>query len=1047
MVGTMKKAKSDTVLTVQTMENEVDFLRHQVAEMRSALDKYQCVVSNSPDGILIIDESGRPLFASPSVTTILGYDQAEIKQLNLFELIHPEDVPAMQDLMISLMKKPGKAQRGAPRRYKHKNGSWKWVHATNTNLLDNPAISGILEHFQDVTHSRMLIEEMVMANERFERVVEATNDAIWEWDLQTDTLMWGDNYKRKYGAKLAEFLTMDDWRKRVHPADISAVEDSLQRAIQSKQQRSWQAEYRYRRADGQFSFVADRSSIIREPAGKAIRMVGALQDVTKAKQAQMQKNLINEISNCFTQFERLKDAMDHALRYVLVYTDYQMAEIWLPDHHLERVKLMAHASLFSDKSAFIENDADLVFEWGQGLPGHVAETKKFTSWGPDEIERKFRRKEAAERVGLRRVNGVPLIGKQNKLIGILIVGSHVPQSDHSFDPNWEELGKSLGSNIMRKQMEQELGEIFSTAPDVLCIAGLDGYFKKVNPAMSVLLGYSEKELLSQPFSHFVHPEDRSVTADELNNLSHGRFVFAFENRYVTKTGKIVWLSWTCTSIPQDDVIYGVARDVTNRKYLEDLLKRATTLAQVGSWEMDLRSNKLFWSPMTRKMHGLTEDEPIHAQTAKSLIHKDFKKHVLAAWQHVIASGEPFDEEIKIVTKQGEEKWVRLICEVTYLDKVPVYLTGSFQDIHHRKLAEEAAIKSLQERNSILDRIDEAFFAVDENWIVTYWNKKAEKLIGKSKKELLGKSLWEVFPEYVDSPSFRYYHKARQTKTAVHFEDHYAANDFWLEISAYPSESGLSVFFKDITSRKRAEIELLELNAKLERHAQELAASNKELEQFAYVASHDLQEPLRTVTSFLTQLENRYAGELDEKGMLYIKYAVDGAKRMRQIILDLLEFSRVGRNEEQYESIDLDQLVKDVVSLNRAKIKELGARVIIGKMPIINGLTMPMQQIFQNLLSNALKYHSPERKPIIKISCRSYANHWRIEVADNGLGIDPEYAERIFQIFQRLHRRDEYPGTGMGLAITRKMVEHMGGQIHVKPNAEVGSVFYFTIPKK
>ena len=372
--------------------------------------------------------------------------------------------------------------------------------------------------------------------------------------------------------------------------------------------------------------------------------------------------------------------------------------------------------------------------------------------------------------------------------------------------------------------------------------------------------------------------------------------------------------------------------------------------------------------------------------------------------------------------------------------------GSFQDINDRKVSEVALIETLKEKNTILESIDDAFFAIDQQWIVTYWNSQAEKQLGKSKDEMLGHSLWTVFPDSINKTSHLNYVHAIETNQVVRFERYYEPLSKWYDISAYPSERGLSVYFKDITERKQSEIRLNELNASLQRQTKELAISNAELEQFAYVASHDLQEPLRMITGFLTLLEKKYKHVIDDKGKQYIDFAVDGAKRMRQIILDLLDFSRVGRSEGSRTEVALDELINEIKILLSKHIEEKSAVIYTGKLPVIKGFKTELRQVLQNLIGNALKYSREECPVIIYITARELTNHWEITVADNGIGIEEEYFEKIFIIFQRLHNKDEFSGTGMGLAISKKIVENLGGRIWLESETGKGSTFYFTIAK-
>jgi signal transduction histidine kinase len=233
-------------------------------------------------------------------------------------------------------------------------------------------------------------------------------------------------------------------------------------------------------------------------------------------------------------------------------------------------------------------------------------------------------------------------------------------------------------------------------------------------------------------------------------------------------------------------------------------------------------------------------------------------------------------------------------------------------------------------------------------------------------------------------------------------------------------------------------------AELERSTMELARSNAELERFAYVASHDLQEPLRKVTSFVQLLSDRYSGQLDERADQYIGFAVDGAQRMQALINDLLAFSRVGRIGEQRERVALRTLLDAAVGDLDDSLAETGGELKVGELPTVTVERSLLRTVFQNLLSNAIKFHGDD-PPRIRVDSERHGAQWEISVSDNGIGVEPEYAERVFVIFQRLHGRSDYPGTGIGLAMSRKVIEHHGGRIWLDTDYSPGTRVRFTLP--
>jgi PAS domain S-box-containing protein len=257
---------------------------------------------------------------------------------------------------------------------------------------------------------------------------------------------------------------------------------------------------------------------------------------------------------------------------------------------------------------------------------------------------------------------------------------------------------------------------------------------------------------------------------------------------------------------------------------------------------------------------------------------------------------------------------------------------------------------------------------------------------------------------------------------------------------------------DITALKQADRDLRATFEKLaasektlKKQTEELRRSNADLEQFAYVTSHDLREPLRMVTNYAELLDKRYKGKLDASADKYIGYMVEGAMRMQNLVADLLNYSRIGRAEESVKVTDMNTLLEDVLKNIDASVKAANAEIVSDHLPTVRADPLLIRQVFQNLLSNAIKFRRPDVAPKVHLSAHQENNEWVFSVKDNGVGIDPQYAEKIFVIFQRLHSRSEFPGTGIGLAICKKIVERQGGKIWVESRPNNGSIFSFTLP--
>jgi len=370
-------------------------------------------------------------------------------------------------------------------------------------------------------------------------------------------------------------------------------------------------------------------------------------------------------------------------------------------------------------------------------------------------------------------------------------------------------------------------------------------------------------------------------------------------------------------------------------------------------------------------------------------------------------------------------------------------------LKERKRAEEALEKERNLLRTVIDNVPDYIYIKDtESRYLVSNNAFARFLGATTPEEVIGKTVFELFPKEL-AP--KYYADDQEVigsgQPLVNREersvDQTNKSVVWNQTTKVPLRDssgnivGLVGIARDITKQVQAEKALRERTMALER-------SNKELEQFAYVASHDLQEPLRMVTSYTQLLARRYKGKLDSNADEFIAYAVDGATRMQEVINALLAYSRVGTRAKDLEPTDCNAVLERTLDNLQKAIEERGARVTSDPLPTVMADDIQLGQLFQNLISNAIKFQG-EESPHVRLSAEKSGNEWVFSVLDNGIGIDPEFTERIFIIFQRLHKRREYPGTGIGLAISKKIVERHGGRIWVESKPEKGSTFYFTIP--
>jgi PAS domain S-box-containing protein len=364
---------------------------------------------------------------------------------------------------------------------------------------------------------------------------------------------------------------------------------------------------------------------------------------------------------------------------------------------------------------------------------------------------------------------------------------------------------------------------------------------------------------------------------------------------------------------------------------------------------------------------------------------------------------------------------------------------------------EAALRASQTTFAgILEIASDAVVCVGEKQTVTFFNRGAEVIFGYQAGEVIGQPLEMLIPGYARAGHAEHVRRFGEgTVVARRMGERGEITGLRKSGEVFPAEASISklivggtrvytAVLRDVSERRRAE-------EALNTQAQELARSNADLEQFAYVASHDLQEPLRMVASYTQLLARRYKDRLDDDAHEFIAYAVDGVTRMQALINDLLAYSRAGSRTSTPVPTDLNAVLQRVLVSLAAAIEESGAEVTSGPLPTLPADGSQIAQVLQNLIGNAIKFRG-EQPPRVHVSARLEGGTWTLSVRDNGIGIAPEFAERIWVIFQRLHSRAEYPGTGIGLAICKKIVERHGGRIWVQPAPEGGSDFRFTLPQ-
>ncbi|MCC5938791.1 MAG: PAS domain S-box protein [Lunatimonas sp.] len=674
----------------------------------------------------------------------------------------------------------------------------------------------------DITQRVQAEQLLIESNERFELINKATNDAIYDWDIQQDTFHWGESYGRIFGYKPEEVPTsIRDWEVTQHPVDIEKNRAAWVSFMEDSSRLKWQEIFRWRKGDGNYAFVEEIGYLIRDSSGRPLRMVGVLRDISDTKKNDLAQLYRQKISSLFKTSHPLTYTLEETLQTLCDGMEFHSAEFWLKSEENDSLSLSAfyvENALQADEQTF---NPPAKIRLGEHIPGLVWEAKQTKTWDHLSDQSGLYPVGLPNRTGLRSCMAFPITQNEN-FVGTLVLYSAEPLADvHYRLEIIEQLVDYLGGEIRHKQQEEQMRLLFEWSPDILAIASPKGYFTKVNPAFCKLLGYSEKEILYKPFSNFVHPDDLPGTSVEFLETSTGiRQADNFINRYRTRTGTYKYISWgSSTPFGDDGYLFSYGKDVTPIFELQRMLQDASEMAKVGAWEIDLENGTHKWSPITRDIFEVPANYEPELDSVIRFYPPELQPFVKEKVDRAIELAEPFEFESTITTALGNEKWVRIEGKVEVVETRVVRLFGSVQDIHQHKTDQRAIEQALNERNNILESIGESFFSVDKNWNTLYWNKSAENLLHVPRGRVVGKNIWDAVPELQKHGLRQKCQEALKTKTSLHLESHDTESGKWLEIGIYPTWDQLGVFLRDISNRKKSEQEIRLSNERFQKIAE------------------------------------------------------------------------------------------------------------------------------------------------------------------------------------------------------------------------------------
>jgi PAS domain S-box-containing protein len=997
--------------------------RRQAGDARSAGARHlTAAVQASGEAIVSIDSAGTICFATQAVERVLGSRPDELVGAHISTILpRLADGPPLDD---------GATELTARRR----DGAELPVEATvsRPDTVDGQLVAIVI---RDVRERRRAQEAVYEAEERFRSAFELAPIGMALVSLEADR----PGCFLRVNHALADITGLSEsdlvgvpFETVLEPERQQDPDRHYLRWMLAGELSSFETEAQLRRADGATLDALLSVSLVRDSRARPLYLIAQVQDVTARRAAERELHETGErmqaILDNTTAVVYLKDADG---RYLLVNREFEALFHVLRDEAVGRTD----HDLFPADVAERLRANDLRVMW-EHLPLELEEAIPVGDRTRTYLSIKF-----------------PLLDSSRRPYAVCGISTDISERKRSEEA--------------LRASEQHFREIVNTTHEAFISMDEAGRITAWNPEAETTFGWSEDEALGRNLAETIIPDRyRQAHRRGLEQFfESGRSAVLnrrIEIEALHRDGHEFPIEMTITAIRTGSgyVFNSFLHDISERKQAEQALRRLAEIIEASGdaiFSTGTGGEITSWNAGAERLYGYTPEEAIGG-SLRMLVAPDNPRD-FDVLERALGGGRLDDHETDQLRKDGSIVPVSL--SLSPIRGASGAITGASviaRDRTERKRAEDA-LREVQEafRSAFEDApIGMALFSVDpsEDGRLLQVNTSLCSITGYSADELLRTNLHALSHERDQEQELPLSEDLLAGRIPNYqIEKRFVRRDgspVWVlhNVSTVHDASGRLLYgiaqAQDITERKRAEDGLTRVAAELEKRAVELERSNADLQQFAYVASHDLSEPLRMVTSYVQLLERRYGDKLDADAHEFIEFAVDGVNRMQRLIDDLLAYSRVGTSEFRREPIDVKALVEDTLRGMRATVEESAAIITIEDLPTVVGDPGQFRQLFQNLIGNGIKFVE-DGPPRIGVSAERDGNVWRFAVSDNGIGIDAQHADRIFAVFKRLHGRDAYPGSGIGLSICKRIVERHHGRIWVERNDGGGSRFCFTLP--
>jgi PAS domain S-box-containing protein len=986
---------------------------------------------NPAVGITHIDRAGRWQRVNRKLCQTLGYSKEELVGRHFSDFTHPED--RGEDLRQYARLMEGEFDSYIiEKRYIRKDGQPLWVRVLRSAQRDEsgrPAYAISVSIIEDIEARKQAEAALLASRQRLAGIIDSAMDAIVTADEQQRIVLFNPAAERMFGCPASEALGS--------PID-RFIPDRF-RAAHAHYIRNFGQTGQTSRAMGKLGTISGLRC-----NGEEFPIEASISQVEVSGQ-----KLFSVILRDITQRKQVDDALrDLERRYSSLFAN--------------KINAIAHCRVITDKygrpADYLIMQINEAYERIIGIKKADIEGRRVKEAFPD-----------IETYSFDYIGTLGKVATEGGEIMSEVFFEPIQQwlSLYAYSPVPGEFTVMFTDVTERKRVEEALRDseqrfraFFDTAAVGTSQVDTSGRFLQVNDRYCQITGYSREELLALNVADLTHPEDLASDSEQLTSYLHGdRPVYDVEKRYIRKDGSVIWVQVTAATIRDAEGrplrSAGVTQNITERKRAEEALRAseqdfrmlAEAVPQIV-WATRPDGWNIYFNQQWVDYTGLTLEES-YGQGWNTPFHPDDKQRAWEAWQRATQHNEPYSVECRLRRADGVYRWwlIRGAPMRSANGEIQKWF-GTCTDIEEIKQAEEALRESEERLAAALEGGRMGLWAWDVRANRLVWNAKEYELLGLPVGD--GPVATDLFFRLIHPEDTleldRSLKAVTESGTDWTHEFRVIRPDGqvrWLAAKGRVRRDGagqplhmLGVNY-DITERKQAELKLAE-------QARELARSNAELEQFASVVSHDLRAPLGSLTGG-ADLLTAEAGRLSEEAREYVGWIQCSVKNMARLIDSLLHYSRIGQGQLRRTPCALQDVLAGVLRDLHANLDAHDVQVSHDLLPVVQGDPILLAQLLQNLIGNAIKYRS-QAPPRVHVSARQSPGEWVISVADNGIGIDPKHFDKIFQIFQRLHRDEsKYPGVGVGLATCKKIVEKHGGRIWVESQPGQGSTFSFSLP--